>query len=295
MNNKKISPIAADLILLSVAMIWGSGFVVTKHTLDSMSPLYITFLRFTIAAVLASIIFRKHIKNTSKSDIKAGFFMGTVLFIAFAFQTIGLQFITVGKQAFLTGTNVVIVPFIYWLIYKRKPASNNIIAAVLTLIGIGMLTLDFKHDIYMNLGDSYTLICSFFFAVHIAITGFYSKDKNPFIINTLQLIFAAVFFFFAAVIVDGFTMNFPTEGIIGVLYLGVMSTMLCFTLQTFAQKSTTSTHAAIILSLESVFGSILGILILDEVFTPLMIGGCIIIFIGIITAETGWKFLKKSK
>lgn len=295
MDNKKLSPIAADLILFIVALIWGSGFVVTKNTLDSMSPLYITFLRFGIAAILALIIFRKHMKNTSKSDIKAGFFMGSILSIAFAFQTIGLQFTTVGKQAFLTGTNVVIVPFIYWLIYKRKPVSNNLIAAVLTFIGIGMLTLDFKNDIYMNLGDTYTLICAVFFAIHIAITGFFSKDKNPFVINTLQLIFSAVFFFIAAVIVDGFTLNFTKDGLLGVCYLGVMSTMVCFTLQTFAQKYTSSTHAAIILSLESVFGSVLGVLLLNEIFTPIMVVGCLIIFTGIITAETGWKFLKKSK
>ena len=292
-NNNKISSLQADLILIIVAFIWGSGFVVTKNTLDSMSPLYIMFFRFSIAAIIASVIFRKHLKSTSKSDIKAGLYMGIVLSIAFAFQTFGLQYTTVGKQAFLTGTNVVIVPFIYWLISKRKPAINNLTAAILTFIGIGMLTLDFKNDIFMNTGDVYTLICAVFFAGHIAITGFFAQDKNPFVINTLQLIFSAVFFLIAAILIDGVTLNFSQGGLLGVSYLGIFSTMICFSLQTFAQKYTLSTHAAIILSLESVFGSILGVLLLSEVFTPIMVVGCLIIFIGIITAETDWKFLKK--
>lgn len=290
MNNKNISNIQADLLLLIVSFIWGSGFVVTKTALDSLSPMYIMFFRFAIASILAIIIFGKHLKTATKSDIKAGFFMGVFLSLGFALQTIGLQFTSVGKQAFLTGTNVVMVPFVYMILTKKKPKKNNVIAAILTFVGIGLLTLNFENNVMLNKGDLYTLSCALFFALHIVTTGYFSSDKNPFVINTIQLISSTIFFLIAVFFVDGFKTSLSTSAILTVSYLGVLSTFLAFSLQTFAQKYTSSTHAAIILSLESVFGSALGVIILGEFFTPLMIIGCVVIFIGIITAETGWKF-----
>lgn len=292
-DEKKISPIGADLLLLLVAFIWGSGFIVVKVTLDILPPFYMMFLRFTLASIIAVIIFRKKIKEVTKSDIKAGLIMGFFLSVAFGLQTYGLQFTTVGKQAFLTGTNVVMVPFIFWIINKKLPVKSNVIAAVLTFIGIGLLTLDFKNDIYANTGDYYTLGCAVFYAFHIVVTGQFAKDKDPAIINTLQLIFSAVFFLFATILIEGSTFTLPRAGAFAILYQAIFATWICFSLQTLAQKYTSSTHASIILCLESVIGSILGILILKEIFTPIMVVGCVVIFIGIITAETGWKFLKR--
>lgn len=294
-NIKKISSLQADSILLLVAFMWGSGFVVTKNTLKSMAPMHIMFLRFLLATVIAAIIFRKHLKEITKTDVKYGLLMALFLSTGFTFQTIGLQYTTVGKQAFITGTNVVMVPFMYWFISKTKPAMNNVIAAALTFLGIGLLTLDFNNHIYMNKGDIYTLICAVFFAVHVALTGHFVKDRNPFAINIIQLGFCTIFFLIASIVMDGTSINITKNGLMSVLYLGIFTTMLCFSMQTFAQKFTLPTHAAIILSLESVFGSLLGVLILKENFTPFMVIGCITIFLAIITAETGWKFLNRKR
>ena len=102
----------ADLGLLAVALVWGSGFVASKSALDSMTPMMLMALRFSVAALLSGIIFRKNLKHLSKETIKAGCIIGFFLFSAFAAQMIGLQYILAGKQAFLTATNVIMVPFI---------------------------------------------------------------------------------------------------------------------------------------------------------------------------------------
>lgn len=117
LENKKT--IYADLALLLVAIVWGSGFVVTKNSLEHITPMYLVFYRFIIASVLLGIIMHKRLLKAEKKDIKAGIIIGFFLFGGFAFQTIGLQHIEAGRQAFITATYVVMVPFLYWLISKE--------------------------------------------------------------------------------------------------------------------------------------------------------------------------------
>lgn len=131
MNKKSL---LADISLLIVAIIWGSGFVATKNALESISPFFISTLRFSISTLLMGVIFFKKIKNIDINHLKTGLIVGTFLFLAFSAQTIGLIYTTASKQAFLTGTNVVMVPFIYWFVSKEKPNSYNIIATFLCLI-----------------------------------------------------------------------------------------------------------------------------------------------------------------
>ena len=102
----------ADLALLLVAKIWGSGFIVNKNTLDYLSPIYIIILRFPLASFVLGLIFYKRLITITGADLKAGVIIGILLFCAFLFQTIGLQYTTVSKSAFITASNVVMVPFI---------------------------------------------------------------------------------------------------------------------------------------------------------------------------------------
>ncbi|MDF2545455.1 MAG: transporter [Anaerosolibacter sp.] len=283
----------ADLSLLLVALIWGSGFVATKHALNTITPYYMMTFRFTIAFLLMSMVFYKRLKACTFQDLKAGAIIGLFLFVAFAAQTVGLQYTTAGKQAFLTGTNVVIVPFLFWMVKQTRPDKYNLTAAFLCFCGIGLLTL--SESLTINLGDFLTLICAFFFACHIVSIGYFAEHHDPIVLTIIQLGVSAVLSFAASLFLETAPQNLPVDAILSVLYLGVFSTLLAFMIQNVAQKYTTPTHAAIILSLESVFGSILSTILLKELFTMKMFWGCVIIFIAILTAETKWAFLRPKK
>ncbi|SHE91558.1 DMT family transporter [Alkalibacter saccharofermentans] len=290
MNNKKI--LFADLGLILTAFVWGSGFVATKNALSNFSPTDIMIIRFGLATLISFVVFHKKALELSFNDIKAGGMIGVFLFLGFAFQTAGLQYTLAGKQAFLTGTNVIMVPWIYWLIKKDKPDTYNLVAAIMMFAGIAFLTLDFQNSMFLNKGDVLTLICAFFFACHILSIGFFSKFYDPIKLTIIQ--FATTFLMSALwrLSTGEQAFSMPTSYLTDVVFLGVFSTFLAFLLQNTAQKHTSSTHAAVLLSLESFFGSFMAILLLGDAFSPKMILGCAIIFIAIITAETKWQFIK---
>lgn len=281
----------ADLSLLITAFIWGAAFIATKNALSSnIKPFYIMALRFGIASIILMIIFWKRVKKINKDYLKAGSIIGIFLFAGYALQTIGLQYTYAGKQAFLTGTNVVIVPFITWFITREKPDIYSFVSVVLAFLGIGFLTLD--NGIHINFGDFLTLLCAVCFAAHIVLVGELTKNRDPIILTIIQLGFTAAASIFCSLLFEPAPEKFDSKGIIAVLYLGIFSTMIAFLIQNVAQKYTNPIRASIMLCMESVFGFILSVIVLKEVFTFRMVVGCIMIFIGIIVSETKLSFLK---
>lgn len=291
MKGKKT--IYADLSLLLVAIIWGSGFVVTKNALDHVTPYYLLFFRFIISTIVLSVIFFNKIRKASVKDIKAGVIVGLFLFAGFATQTVGLQYTEAGKQAFITATNVVMVPFIYWAISKKRPDKFDVAAAILCLVGIGILSLN--SNLSMGYGDFLTFLCAIMFAFHISSTGYFTKESDPYVISIVQLGTASILAFIFAILFEGTKINIETHTIVPILYLSLFSTMLAFLIQTIAQKYTNSTHTAIILSLEAVFGSTFAIIFLKEPFTIRFLIGCMAILISVLTSETKWEFLRLQK
>lgn len=289
-NDKKM--IYADVSLALIAFVWGGGFVAVKDALDSITPFYIMAIRFTLAAFLMGIVFWKKVQTIKKNDLIAGCIIGVFLFLGFAAQTVGLQYTTAGKQAFLTGTYVVMVPFLTWAISKKRPDGYSIIAAFLLLIGIAFLTLN-GDQLYINKGDSLTLLCAVFFAAQIVAIGYFAKSCEPVVITIIQLAFAGVVSSVFAFVLEPVPQGIGRETFYSIGYLVVFSTMLAFFVQNIAQKYTNDTHAAILLCLESVFGSVLAVIFLGDVFTHNMIIGCTIIFIAIIISETKFNFLRK--
>ncbi len=296
MEQSKKNRILADLVLIGVAFVWGSGFVSSKTAIAYMSPMMLMAFRFTIATIISALVFRKNLKSISKETLKAGFIIGLFLFLAFSAQMVGIQYVEAGKQAFLTATNVIMVPFIYWAVKKKKPDKYNFIAAFIMFLGLALLTIDFATGFSFNPGDTLTLLCAFLFACHIVSIGAFAGKHDTIALTVIQLAVASIFSL-VYVIFSGEILNFTFSqtGLLNAAYLGIFCTFLAFLGQTMAQKHTNSTHTAIILSLESVFGSFLSILILNENFTFLMFIGCLIIFIGILTAETKWSFLRKKR
>lgn len=292
MKNK--SSIYADISLLIVALIWGSGFVVTKNTLNHITPFYLLVFRFMISFILMGMVFFKKFKQATFKDWKAGFLIGIFLFGGFATQTVGLNYTTAGKQAFITGSNVVMVPFIYWAISKKRPDIYETIAVFLCFTGIGILSLE--GDIYnlrFGYGEFLTFICAILYAFHIATIGYYAKKHDPIILSIIQILVAGIFSIIFALLFEPKPVDMAQEAIISILYLAVFSTLIAFSVQNVAQKYTSSTHTAIILSMEAVFGGIMSLIFLKEPFTIKFAIGCLAILISILTTETKWKFLRR--
>lgn len=285
MTHKSIS-IISSIGLLLVTIIWGFAFVVVKNSLDYIPPIYMMAFRFSIAAVVLSIIFFKKFKSMNKATFLHGIGIGIFLALAYAFQTIGCKYTTAGKNAFLTTIYVILVPFLNWLIAKRKPDVYSIIAAILSVIGIGFLSL--RGDLTINIGDFLTLICGLCYALHIVYIARYSSQDDPILLTILQLATTAVLSWIFAPIMDG---AFPLQGlqekgvIISMLYLGLLSTMAAFLLQNICQKHTPPSMAALLMSFESVFGVIFSVIFLHEILTTRSIIGFVLMFAAILISE----------
>ncbi|THE12973.1 DMT family transporter [Bacillus timonensis] len=280
-----------ELGLTIVAIIWGSGFVASAVSLEHYTPYQILAIRFLVGFILLSLVFFKKLKKIKKSTLIKGSIIGIFLYLAFALQTVGLVYTTPSKNAFLTAVNVVIVPFIAFFLYKRKMDRFEWLGAFLAITGIGVLSLKFTGEV--NIGDLLTLLCAVGFAFHIFYTAQFVKDEDPVLLTVIQMGVAAILGF-TVVIFRGetdFSMN--VEGVFNVLYLGVFSTTIAFLLQTVAQKYTTETKAAIILSTEALWGTVFSIIILSDLLTIKMVIGAILILVAIIISETKLTFLKK--
>lgn len=277
----------SDVSLLFVAAVWGGGFVAVKGALDTMTPFVLMAYRFILATAIMYVFFRKKIGSISKSDLKYGGVVGTILFLAFAAQTFGLQYTTASKQGFLTATYVVMVPILYWILYKNRPQNKAFLGSVLTIIGIALVSIN--KDMNFNKGDALTLLCALLFAAHIISLEYYTKKMEVLKLSFLQLAVAAAWFIVSAVAFEPLQFSLSSAEWYAIIYLAVFSTFACFTVQTIAQKYTSSSHASIIMSLESVFAAVFGVLLLGEVMTPLMIGGCVLIFVAILIIEVEFK------
>ena len=157
----------AKPMLFAAAFSWGSSFFIMKDTLNSMPVQYLLAIRFTFAALVLAVVFIKRWKVLDRQYLIGGTVMGFCLFVAYAFQTFGLEQTTSGKNAFFTAVYCVIVPFLYWIIARRRPDKFNVLAALLCIAGIALVSVTGENATAFNICDVLTLICGFCFAAHI--------------------------------------------------------------------------------------------------------------------------------
>ena len=258
-----------SFLLLLAALIWGSSFIVMKSAVDFLTPNVLLFVRFTLATLVMIIMFYKYIKDTCIRDLKGGAITGTCLFLAYLIQTLGLTMTTPGKNAFLTAIYCAIVPFLVWLFYHKRPDNYNFVAALLCVSGVALVSLD--GDLTMNTGDLLTICGGFFYALHIL------------------AMFGSLLFEDITVI-----KQIDSSVILQIGYLVFFATALTLLCQNIGQNLVSECNAAILLSLESVFGVIFSVLLYGEVLTLKVIAGFVIIFVAIIVSETKLSFLKRS-
>jgi len=273
----------ADGMLLVTAIVWGSGFVITAIALEYLTAYQVMAGRFLLAAIILTTIFGYRLKKASKSVIWKGIILGTILYIAFALQTVGLQYTTPSKNAFLTAVNVIVVPLIAYAVYKRRIDGYEIIGSIMAIVGIGFLSL--QGSLTMNIGDALSLACAVAFAFDIFCTNLFVQKEDAIALTIIQFITASLLGILVVVSQGDIPTTLEKEAIYSIIYLAIFSTTLAYLFQNVANQYTSATKAAIILSTESFFGMVLSVIFLHEVLTGRMVVGAILILLAILIAE----------
>ena len=287
----------ASPIIVLATIIWGSSFVVMKNSVDVLPTFWLLAIRFSFAALVLALVFWKRWKVLDKHYLIGGTVMGLCLFVAYAFQTFGLARTTPGKNAFLTAVYCVIVPFLYWIIARRRPDRFNVISALLCIAGIGLVSITGEDAAAFNWGDVLTLVGGFFFAAHIVAVDKYAEGRDIFILTALQFASFAVFSWIGVLITrpplaEGV---FTGELVFGLAYLVIFASCGALLFQNIGQKYTAPATAAVLLSLEAPFGVVFSILWADEKPTALMFLGFALIFVAVVCSETKFSFLRKKQ
>lgn len=277
--------------LFATTLIWASSFIILKKTLDTVPVMWVLALRFTGAAVILALFALPSLKKIDRTCVYYGVAMGVVLSAAYILQTFGLYYTTPGKNAFLTSTYCVLVPFLCWALYKKRPDGYNIAAAFLCIVGMALSSLN--GDMSLGLGDGLTMLCGAFYALQIIVTDKAVHDRSVLHLTMIQFASAAVVCWVGVLFSGPFPVDAPASSWWSVVYMCVMCTCICFVLQAFGQRYTPPNTAAIILTLESVFGTILSMIFYHEQISLRVAAGFVLIFAAVLVSETKLAFLRK--
>ena len=297
--NKKIK---GNLMLLITAFIWGTAFVAQSEGMNYVGPFTYSAARTTLGGlVLIPVIFLFKISAAKsekdrqtpfciKETIKGGVVCGLILFFASSLQQIGISMTTAGKSGFISAVYIILVPVAEFFLFRKK----NIfvwICAVIAFAGLYLLCV--KEDFSINRGDAIVLLSALWFTAHImVIDHFNSKNADGMIMSCVQFFTAAVFMTIAMFIFEQPNIENIFAARYTILYAGIMSSGVAFTLQILGQRYADPASASLIMCLESVFAVLSGWLILKEVMAPKEIAGCVFVFVAAVLAQL--KDIKRS-
>lgn len=282
----------SNLLLLLTAIIWGFAFVAQRAGMEYIGPFTFNTARFTLGSLsLVPLLFinkkRKFEKEKffplkDKNLLFGGLAAGTVLFFGASFQQGGLVYTEAGKAGFITGFYVILVP-ILGLFIKQKTLLLTWIGAIVAIVGLYFLSINDSFEV--NIGDILVLIGAFFWAIQILVIGFYSTKVDPFQLAFSQFIVCAMLSFITALFTETFIFENILLAYLPILYAGLFSVGIAFTIQVVAQRDAHPANAAIIMSLEAVFAVIGGWMILNESIPPRGLMGCLLMLIGMILSQ----------
>ncbi len=288
----------ANLLLTLTAAIWGFAFVAQRAGMEFVGPFTFNGLRFAIGGLvltpfILSPVARVGVSNqnpqpiqpaqpTSRMLLIGGLLSGTVLFAAATLQQMGLVYTTAGKAGFITGLYVVLVPILGLALGQRTSAFTWLGVALAT---IGLYLLSVRGDFTIGLGDLLVLVGAVLWAIHILVLGHFSPRTDSTRLALVQFVTCAVLSLLAAVLFETITFAGIEGALLPILYAGIMSVGVGYTLQVFGQRQARPSHVAILLSLESVFAVIGGWLLLNEQLSGRALLGCGLMLLGIIVSQ----------
>ena len=293
-----IKELGADFLLLLVAIAWGSTFFIVQDAVGETPVYTFLFWRFFLAALLMSLISYKHLKNLNKEVLKAGGVLGLFMFLGYAFQTFGLKYTFSSTVGFITGLNVIVVPFASYLIFKHKASIYSLIGAITASVGLYYLTLN--SEIGFSLGEFYAFVCAIMFALHIVFTDYLSKRHNDYLLVSIQFFTVALCSLVGGLVMDGNIMPAKVDELLinAIVITVLFATIFAFWVQTAMQRFTTAAKTAIIFTMEPVSAGVFGYFFAGELLSWMQMFGAALILGGMLIAELGsyialWLFKNK--
>lgn len=284
------------LLIFSATLVWGSSFVILKDTLSELGNGHFTFFVLSLRFVIASVIFAafcvKRFSKFNKRVLLDGIALGGILFLAYAFQTVALNYTTPSKNAFLTEVYCVLVPFLSWFLFKKKPSAKNFVAAFVCLAGVVIIAFFGKTEKASNeaLGDGLTVFCGLFYALQMIFISFFNERDDSMLLLFVEISTVAVLCLATSAIwefprhADELVMS--GEAVWKIVYLGVLATGYAQFAQMYGQKFTSATTTSIIMCFEGVFGVVFEFIFGQNNLNTFIIIGFSLIFLTLIINET---------
>lgn len=298
MENKAVK---ADLLLLLTAGIWGFAFVAQRVGMDYVGPYTYNALRFALGSLsLLPLIYlstRKRRrqqpelpKGNGRAILVGGLIAGLALFAGSSFQQVGLVYTTAGNAGFITGLYVVMVPLL-GLFWKQRPTAGTWVGAGLAATGLYFLSV--TEDLTLRPGDLLVLISAFFWSVHVLVIGWLSPKMDSLKLSSVQFAVCSLLSLLVALAIETLSLASILAATMPILYGGLFSVGIAYTLQVVAQRHAHPAHSAIILSLEGSFAALGGWLLLGEILSPRGLLGCGLMLSGMILSELSNYLFKK--
>ena len=289
----------SDLLLLLTAIIWGFAFVAQRMGMDHVGPFTFNGVRFALGSLslLPLIWLLQRQKSRAPAVIpqaggrellRGGLLAGLALFLGASLQQVGLVYTTAGNAGFITGLYVVIVP-ILGLIWRQRPTLGTWLGAILATTGLFLLSV--TADFSIAYGDALVLLGAFIWAGHVLLIGWLSPRMDALKLSAIQFAVCALLSLLTALAIESIRLEGIIAAAVPILYGGLFSVGIAYTLQVVAQREAHPAHTAIILSLEGVFAAIGGWLLLGELLTPRGLFGCALMLGGMLLSEL-WNLLR---
>lgn len=293
----------SNMMLLMAAAIWGLGFVAQRLGMDHMGPFTFNGLRFLLGALslLPLLWWLKSRQPSAPSGrpaaerrllLTGGLLAGTVLFSAASLQQVGLLYTTAAKAGFITGLYIILVPVI-GLLLRHKTGANTWIGALIAMAGLYYLSV--TDDFTIGYGDLLQVVGALFWAIHLLVLDHYSNRVAPIRLAGVQFVVCGLLSLATAFVIEVPTLTGAVAGWQALLYAGLVSVGIGYTLQVVGQRGAHPAHAAIILSLETVFAAIGGVLLLGEVLDERAIVGCALMLAGMLISQIRLRWWWKSR
>jgi drug/metabolite transporter (DMT)-like permease len=277
----------AESILLGITLIWGATFVIVKNAVAEIDPSTFLAIRFTIAALICIVIFRKHLLPIDRKVLIDGVVLGFFFYCGFLLQTTGLKYTSASNSGFITGTVAVFTPIIQVAIERRLPKWNHIAGIVVVMMGLFFLSGNELNG--WNKGDLMTLGCAISFSFYIVWLDIVSQRRDFRQLTVMQLVCVALFSFCAIPFMGGGSVVMTGSLVFALFYTAIMATVVTAPLQTKYQRFTTPSKAAIIYTAEPVFAAVFAYFLLHETLQPIQWGGAGLILFGVLISELAGK------
>jgi len=273
----------ADLTLLIISVIWGTAFV-AQRVAGQMGSVYLfNGARYLLAALaVLPFVGRNIISSTPRAQFQWMFLAGFLLFIASAFQQVGIVYTTAGNAGFITSLYVVLVPIVLFSLWRERLRWLSVAAVGIAVAGAFLLSTGGRFEV--RAGDALELVGALFWAFHVVVLGKFASRFESISFSVGQLAVCGLLNLGVGAFVEtSLPLNWPLAA--AILYTALFSLGLCYTLQIWAQRHTPPADAALILSLESVFAALAGWWLLDERLEAIQVLGCVLIFAAVLLSQ----------